>query len=107
MTYANHPLMEAARYNDARAEERGIEATLDDIGVNIETLDLVADQRALRLLILMSHGESALKQMESSGVTKMILSPSESAMVEWLKIACLDGVLIGWEGKRLNDEASK
>lgn len=102
MPYRNHSLTEAARYADAQTEERGLPGALDDMGIDTEAVLHVAAQRALRLTLLTSRGEKALKAITQSNTpTPIRMSRAEDAMCSTLTIAVLDGLVIGWKANQI------
>lgn len=107
MTYSNHPLTEAARYGDAQAEEQGIEAMIAQQGMDLDALTYVAEQRALRIVIMSTRGAAALKRMAGSGRFENVsLTQEEDAMLEIFKIAYLDGLFIGWSARAIANRTS-
>lgn len=107
MTYQNHPLTEAARYGDAQCEERGIEATVAEHGLDLDAIMYVAEQRALRIVVMLSRGHEALTAMASSGKFETIrLTPSEDDMLEQFKVAYLDGLFIGWLARKIHQHSN-
>jgi hypothetical protein len=107
MTYANHPLTEAARYGDAQCEERGLATTITENGLELDAIMYVAEQRALRITIMVSRGPDALTAMASTGKFESVrLTASEQSMLEQFKIAYLDGLFIGWTARSIADRSS-
>jgi len=95
----NHPLVEAARYGDAQAEEHGLIEALTSGGINPEIIQHVAQQRSLRLVILTNRGPEAMLEMTSGNETKEVhLTRNESEQMSQLVLAYLDGIYIGWLG---------
>lgn len=108
MTYRNHPLTEAARYSDAQCEEQGIEATVASSGLDLEAIVYVAQQRALRLTVLLNRGEQALKKLSSNSRFEVVsLSPTEEAMMESFTLGYLDGMFIGWTARAISDRSGE
>lgn len=101
----NNPLVEAARYGDAAAEEHGLINAVVNNGMDMDALQHLARQRALRLAILMNRGPAALREMTSVTERTVIqTTPAEQDMIEQFTLAYLDGMFIGWLGRRLSDE---
>lgn len=101
--WPNSPWPTACRYADAVAEEGGIEHATEGEGIDIEELAHVAEQRALRSLMLHT-GRLADLQTTAAGVpTPVALNAAE---LEWLTIAtalAMDGMYIGWRARGLTD----
>jgi hypothetical protein len=105
--YRHHPLTEAARNMDAIAEEHGLHRTIEELGLNLGAIVHVASQRALRLVILTSRGEAALKSLNTGRHEPVPLTPGENAMMERFTLAVLDGLVIGWKGRDIDNENQK
>jgi hypothetical protein len=89
----DHPLGLAARYNDADCEERGFPAVFPALGLEMDDVIYLAQQRALRVLT----GEM--------DTTKPIPVPPLSArdmqQLVTLQACILDGIVIGWRGHQI------
>lgn len=106
MTHENHPLTEAARYGDAQCEERGIEATVAEHGLDLDAIMHVAEQRSLRIVIMLSRGPEALMAMAKTGKFEHVrLTAMEDEMLEQFKVAYLDGLFIGWVAHAIADRS--
>ena len=104
MTYQNHPLIEAARYVDAQGTEHGVEAFVEKIGLDVETLMHACEQRAMRLSLLNSRGEDAMREITNSIVPVDVrMSRDEIMLLQLFLPAFIDGILIGWEARRLSE----
>ncbi len=101
--YRHHPLTEAARNNDAIAEEVGLGKAIQTFGLNMAALFHVAEQRALRLTLLTSRGEAAMREVTSSiKPMPVALTADEEALSKRFTIALLDGICIGWRGREID-----
>jgi hypothetical protein len=98
--YDNHPLIEAARYNDAQAEELGLEPMIKNSGVDYTTMLYLAQQRALRLTVLTNYGTAGLRRMIMTGSFDLTADDEELMMA--FATACMDGIMIGWNGSSIN-----
>jgi len=93
----SHPLAIAARYNDAEAEEYGVEKTVKRQGFDWDEILHVAEQRALRVIAMDNPRlAAALKDGQAASLTADQL---HGLIV--LKSAILDGIMIGWRAKGL------
>lgn len=100
--YRYHPLTEAARNNDAIAEEQGFEKAIQHLGLNVEAVMHIARQRAMRLVILVMRGPIVLKELNTGRPEVVRLSDDEEAMVQTLTLGLLDGIVIGWRGREID-----
>lgn len=96
-------LKEAARNNDAIAEEHGLVEAAKRIGIDLEALMHVADQRALRATIAMSRGEKAMRSFAASKVTFVPMNPDELALHQTLTAVFMDGITLGWRAKEIHE----
>lgn len=101
--FKHHPMTEAARNLDAIAEEHGFERTLNDLGLDPKATIHVASQRAMRLVILTARGPAALKRLNTGRQEPVSFSPAENAMIERFTLAVLDGLVIGWKGREIEE----
>ena len=92
----DEPLVEAARYLDARTEEMGLVEMISSLGLDFEKLMYVVEQRALRGVLVL-EGEEA----NFTTPTGIELNPRQRAMLFLLQPSVLDGIVIGWFGKQL------
>lgn len=97
----DHPLLLAARYNDAEAEDHGLRRTVEKHGIDFETLQYVAEQRALRIVML-QNGQ--LPEGQSTECRTIELSTEQRGLLDALVPLYLDAILIGW---RANEIAGK
>lgn len=91
-----HPLAQAAADNDSMAEEVGVEDAIGRIGLNVEDVRNVAEQRALRV-ILLRRGQALPRKLE--GVP---ISANERVEMLFLTALYMDGISIGWRGRELS-----
>lgn len=101
--YRHHPMTEAARNLDAIAEEHGLERTVADLDLDLNYVMHVASQRAMRLVILSSRGEAALKALNTGKQEPIAFTPTESIMLERFTLALLDGLVIGWKAREISE----
>lgn len=100
--FKNHPLTEAARYNDAAAEEHGFQPAIEQMGLDLEALAFVASQRALRAVLLMTRGEEYLRQYTDPILPSVIpMSETERQYTDQLAAVLIDGIAIGWKAAHL------
>lgn len=106
MNFRNHPLSEAARYNDAICEERGLKIACEQAGVDVDAALYVAHQRAIRLAFIALGRADELVEMHKTNDLKVIKhrSLAEEAvfntMCDSFKAAVLDGIVIGSRSAR-------
>lgn len=96
----DHPLLVAARYNDADAEEHGFYSALERMGLVPDEVMYIAHQRALRTVLIESN---RLGDIDQTKPTPIELSPEEEDRLVTLTAAVLDGVVIGYRAKGLED----
>lgn len=98
MSYEDHPLVKAARHNDDMAEMLGFPLALESLGLDLKPIAHVADQRALRAVLLISRGKDELEKIvkQSEEVT-VELSPAERMYHSQLSAVLMDGISIGWK----------
>lgn len=102
--YDNHPLTEAARYNDAQAEEIGIMETVNANGLDPIAVVYIAQQRALRLVMLNNYGIEALEDLvRQNAKQELNLTERDRQMIEDIAIAFVDGIMIGWRGHAIHN----
>lgn len=95
----DHPLLVAARYNDAEAEDHGLREMVEKHGLDFHALEWTAEQRALRV-VLLQNGQV----MESGNECHTIeLSDQQRALLDALVPLYLDAILIGWRAKTIDD----
>lgn len=95
-------LAEAARYNDAIAEERGLAAAVAEAGLDMEELLHVADQRALRAVLIGSRGAAALKLLDpvAPSAIEPPLTHVEKAQLAFYTSLYMDGITLGAKAAR-------
>lgn len=94
----NHPLMEAARYNDAQAEEAGVKHAIEALGLTWDDVMYVAEQRALRI-VLLQRGDGSLEA--AAGGQPFTLDDNDRAAMRVVALASLDGIALGWNAARI------
>ena len=95
----DHPLLLAARYNDAEAEDHGVQGTVEKHGLDFDALNWVAEQRALRIVML-QNGE--LPESDNQCYT-IEVTDQQRALMDALVPLYLDAILIGWRAKEITD----
>lgn len=103
--HKDHPLVRAARYNDAMSEELGLEGYVDHLGLDLERAMHVATQRAIRMVVLQSRGQKTLNLMAKTGSLYPPLSPAEQAQVPLMAALVLDGIAIGHRAATVEEQA--
>lgn len=100
--FRNHPLAEAARYNDAAGEEHGFHEAVAQMGIDLEPLAYVASQRAMRAVLMMTRGEEAMRQYAGKPMPQVIpMSAVERQFCDQLAAVLIDGIAIGWKAAQL------
>lgn len=100
----NDPLLLAARYNDAEAEEGGFEATCEKFGLNPKTVMYLAEQRALRHAMVVTGQGGQLKEMHRTGrATPFRPSQAQQQIMDLVLPAYVDAIVIGWRARELTD----
>lgn len=103
--FKNHPLAEAARYNDAAAEEHGFQEAVGQLGLDLEAVSYVAQQRALRAVLYLTRGPDAMEQYRDKPIPFVIpLSQIERDHAQQLTAVLIDGIGIGWKAAQLTSE---
>lgn len=102
----DHPLAEAARIVNAYAEERGLPATLEWLGMNVDAgrLAYLGEQRALRATAAatLEHNMGLNPGLDNAIVGELVRTPLWRDM-RMLLIGCyMDGFAIGWKGRELS-----
>lgn len=97
------PLLMAARYNDAEAEDHGIQGAVEKHGLDFESLRYIAEQRALRI-VLLQNGE--IERLRGTGYTRIELSAEQRTLVDGLTPLYLDAIFIGWRAREFANEES-
>lgn len=102
--FENHPLAEAARYNDAASEEHGFQEAVKQLGLDLEAVAYVAHQRALRAVLFLTRGPEAMQQYAGKPLPTVIpLSELERQHTEQLRAVLLDGICVGWKAAQLTE----
>lgn len=101
----DHPLARAARDNDAEADGgRDILAISGDLGLDGDSLRHMAEQRALRVL-LVRHGRADEMERLNAGETFPVsLSGEESGELTMFTAMYIDAITIGWRACKLDAE---
>jgi hypothetical protein len=86
-------LAAAASRNDEIAETQGLSATVGELGLEMDGLVYVAEQRALRAVIIQTRGLEGLEAMQASGVA---LTPQEKVTQMHYASMYLDGIALGY-----------
>lgn len=83
-------LSEAARYNDAQAEELGLPGFCRAHAIDLPGLMHVSEQRALRLVMMEKDLDPSVTEP-----TAVRLTPEERKRLTTYQAACIDGIAIG------------
>lgn len=94
----DHPLGIAARYNDAEAEEHGLEYLIDKLDLTVVALKHAAEQRALRS-VLISSGR--VDEVNTTRPAAIVLTPGEQRLMNVYAACYMDGILLGWRAGRI------
>jgi hypothetical protein len=94
-------LAEAARYADARAEELGLQEWAKQVGVDIDGLVYVANQRALRAAMIVDGQDPT--NMPLDRMTTVRLSPAVRELLPFLTTVVIDGFALGFTAKHKED----
>lgn len=97
----SHPLLMAARYNDAECQDHGLEGTITKHGLDLDDLIYVAEQRALRLVLIHS---GRFNEINPTKATAIVLNSAEQSEVERLIPLYLDAIFLGWRAKEMNGD---
>lgn len=98
---ANHPLLEAARYVNAEAEDHDLNVVFEKRGLTLHDVEYLAYQRAIRARLAMTgRGDEASPTKPES----VDLTLDDHAAIQMLIPAYLDGILIGWRGNELSTQ---
>lgn len=102
----NHPLAEAARYNDAQAEEMGVFETILNSNLDPIVVMNVAQQRAMRFVIGLNYGQDGVDLIADVSrdrkVAKIELTENDMNMINEISIAFIDGIMIGWRAHTIS-----
>lgn len=94
------PLAEAARNVNALADEHGLEKAVELVGLEVDKMLYVSEQRGLRVLA----AQDDAGPLNPTIPTPMFLSPVQQLALVSLTAAYMDGIAIGWEARRLAEE---
>lgn len=114
----NRPLLMSARFNDDLAERKGTEQAVAELGLDLDEVVYVAEQRALRLTLhangrsdeLQSlHWPSAGKATDRdrrrfSNMPAVRLDRAEQEQFQWFVSCSLDGICLGWGAHRIAED---
>jgi hypothetical protein len=98
-----YALAQAARDSDAIAEERGVVAAVEDVGLSYDDLKYVAEQRALRATLIHFDRLDELKAInDAQEFAAVELDAAEKAFLTLATAAYLDGITLGarWAQRR-------
>lgn len=102
-----HHLAQAAADNDSMAEEGGIQMALTRLGLNVEDVFYVAEQRALRAVMVESGRLPELQRAHRSGSVRpqgFAMSAMEKRKMMLYQAMYADAIAIGWRAKELSSE---
>lgn len=100
----DNPLLLAARYNDAEAEEFELADLFGRHGLELSEVEYLAQQRALRVVLMQSgRMEEFRHQTEATTVN---LSDVERNLMEAMVPLYVDAIFIGWRAKAIEDRTS-
>jgi hypothetical protein len=103
-------LARAGADNDAIAEERGLEAAIGELELDAEDVKHVAEQRALRAVMVESGraGELAIAHAHGSNRAQgFSLSTAEKARLVFYTAVYMDGIALGLRAERIAPEILK
>lgn len=114
----NSPLLRAARENDALAESRGTEGACRDLGIDIDILNHIAEQRALRARLIQTgridevrHAPSAWsldgstrERLASGDPWYPKLTAEDHEAIALLTALYFDAIALGWRARQITDE---
>jgi len=92
----DEPLVEAARNVNALADEHGLATAVTMLGLDTAKLRYLAEQRALRA---MAAAEG--RNLNPTRPEPVALDSMQRAALRIFTAAYMDGIAIGWEGRRL------
>lgn len=96
-------LSEASRYNDARAEDIGLEACVSELGIEMSGLLYAAEQRALRM-VLIAQGRDPTK-MSKTQFERISLSSNERKMLALFQSCWIDAACVGIKTMKIREGA--
>jgi hypothetical protein len=95
---------EAARYADAGAMEHGFEEYLKQIGVDLEGLLYIADQRGTRAAMLADGQDPS--RLSRTQQTVVRFSPQIRRLLPYFQSAVIDGIAIGLAAAKKDDQST-
>lgn len=96
----DHSLLMAARYNDAETEDHTLSEALAHHELKIEEVEYVAEQRALRIVLMQRPGGF---QFDPTQPVPVELSDAEQNMLDALVPLYIDGIFLGWRAREFED----
>jgi len=105
----DHPLMLAARYNDARAEEVGVEAVLEQMGLALADVVYLAEQRALRVVAVFSTRPEMKRLLVNTNRPMAVprMHDHERRVFQIAQTAYLDAIAIGYKAREIATRAKE
>ena len=97
-----HALTEAARSNDALAEEHGMAGASRIIGIELDDVVHMAEQRAMRAMLLKFRGKEELAAMSQVDATLVTVTEEEDAYMTGLIALYMDGIYLGWRAHEIH-----
>lgn len=94
----DHPLLIAARYNDAEAEDHELREVVEKHGLDYDYLEYTAKQRALRVVLAQSGRLGEISRTEPVSVG---LSDAERDTIDALIPLYIDAILLGWRASQV------
>lgn len=103
---ADQPLIEAARFNDAQAEEIGLPGAAASIGIDLTTLVHVAEQRAMRMMLVkLGRLEDLAALTRTPEFKPLRFTPEQQEEIAYLTTLYMDGIALGWRAHDLAGES--
>lgn len=113
------PLIRAARENDALADSGGIAEVMRATGLDLKTLQHIAEQRALRLRLIETGRINEVQQqspvvIDGSTRERLLnqdpyypkLSDEDNRAIALMTSLYIDAIVIGWRGHQFETEQS-
>ena len=104
-----HHLAQAASDNDSMAEEIGLEGAVARVGLNVEDVRQVAEQRALRAVMVESGRLPELQRAHRQASNRpqgFALSRMERHKLAIYTAMYMDAITLGWRANDLAQENS-